>query len=73
MMTLLSQMSDDQLALLGCGGALLAAFTVMAVSYHIGRLVRRESGQSGSVLGGEIRPQVGPTVAAAQASRRRAA
>ena len=34
------QLSDDQFALLGCAGALGAAFTVMAVSYHIGRLVR---------------------------------
>jgi hypothetical protein len=39
-MDLFRQMSDDQLALIGCAGALAAAFTVMAVSYHVGRLVR---------------------------------
>jgi hypothetical protein len=39
-MELFRQLSDDQLALLGCAGALAAAFTVMAVSYHVGRLVR---------------------------------
>jgi hypothetical protein len=39
-MELIRQLSDDQLALLGCAGTLAAAFTIMAVSYHIGRLVR---------------------------------
>ena len=39
-MDLIRQLSDDQLALLGCAGALAAAFTIMAVSYHVGRIVR---------------------------------
>ena len=43
-MDLIRQMSDDQLALVGCAGALAAAFTVMAISYHLGRVVR--GGQS---------------------------
>jgi hypothetical protein len=73
MLTLLSQMSDDQMALLGCGGALLAAFTVMAVSYHLGRLVRGESGRSGPVHRAEVRSQVNPTVAATGTAQRRAA
>ena len=42
-MDMMHHFSDDQLALLGCAGALLAAFTVMAVSFHVGRLVRGES------------------------------
>jgi DNA-binding transcriptional LysR family regulator len=45
MTAFVSQMSDDQAALAGCGVALLASFTMMAVSYHVGRLVRRDSVQ----------------------------
>lgn len=45
-MTLMSQLTDDQLALAGCGGALLAAFLVMTVSYHLGVLVRRTGSQT---------------------------
>lgn len=41
-MDMLQNLADDQLALLGCAGALAAAFTVMAVSFHVGRLVRGE-------------------------------
>lgn len=44
-MELMQQMGDDQLALMGCAGALLVAFTIMAVSYHVGRIVRGESRQ----------------------------
>lgn len=40
-MTLLSQLTDDQFALASCGGALLAAFVVMTISYHVGVLVRK--------------------------------
>jgi hypothetical protein len=40
-MTLMNHLTDDQLALVGCGGALLAAFLVMTLSYHVGALVRR--------------------------------
>jgi arginine utilization protein RocB len=42
-MELMQQTGDDQLALLGCAGALLVAFTIMAVSHHVGRMVRGDS------------------------------
>jgi DNA-binding transcriptional LysR family regulator len=63
MTSLFSQMSDDQAALAGCGVALLASFTVMAVSYHVGRLVRRDAAHPAPELpvnvGVQSRPAAG--------------
>jgi hypothetical protein len=60
-MEFIRQLSDDQLALLGCAGTLAAAFTIMAVSYHIGRLVRGE----------RQAPRVVPLVTSASAAESR--
>lgn len=35
-------MSDDQMAILGCGAALLVSMVVMTLSAQIGKFVRRE-------------------------------
>ena len=67
-MGLMQQMSDDQLALMGCAGALLVAFTIMAVSYHVGRLVR---GESRRIDAPQVRTQ--PQGATADQQQRRAA
>jgi hypothetical protein len=45
-MTLLNQLTDDQIALVSCAGALVGAFAVMIVSYHVGALVRRSGSTS---------------------------
>lgn len=45
MMDLLSGLTDDQIALMGCVGLLLAAGTLMSLSYHLGCFVRRHVGQ----------------------------
>jgi hypothetical protein len=37
MFELLKTLSDDQIALLGCAGALTLAGTIMSLSYYIGR------------------------------------
>ena len=55
-MTLLSQLTDDQFALASCGGALLAAFAVMTVSYHVGVLVRKSG--SGDMQSSRTTPRV---------------
>jgi hypothetical protein len=39
-MAFLQNLTDDQTALLGCAGVLLAAFVTMSVSYHVGVIVR---------------------------------
>jgi len=39
-MAFLQNLTDDQTALLGCAGALLAAFITMSLSYHVGNAVR---------------------------------
>lgn len=73
-MTWMNQMTDDQLALVGCGGALLAAFLVMTISYHVGALVRRtgarhtEPAAPGAIAG--VRTEVAPL---SQRRERRAA
>jgi hypothetical protein len=36
-MNLLSTLNDDQIALLGCAGALLATGSLMSLSYFLGR------------------------------------
>ncbi len=73
-MTLLSQLTDDQFALIGCGGALFAAFAVMAVSYHVGVLVRRCGTRTPEVPGSQIRPRVGAAAGVeSELSGRRAA
>jgi hypothetical protein len=36
-MNLLSNLNDDQLALLGCAGALVSMGSLMCLSYYIGR------------------------------------
>jgi len=41
-MAYLQNLSDDQIAILGCCGALAISFGVMTISFHIGRLVRGE-------------------------------
>jgi hypothetical protein len=69
-MDLIRQLNDDQLALLGCAGALAAAFTIMAVSYHIGRLVRGDQ-QSRRVM--PIRSSSPAISSAAESRPRRAA
>jgi hypothetical protein len=61
-MTLLSQLTDDQFALASCGGALLGAFAVMAVSYHVGVLVR-QSGSRGNIAPSRTTPRVSPDAA----------
>ena len=48
---------DDQLALLGCGGALLASAFIMTLSYYIGR--QRTVGTAGAPLAG---PRVGQSL-----------
>ncbi|REJ72097.1 MAG: hypothetical protein DWQ34_13040 [Planctomycetota bacterium] len=70
-MDIVQGISDDQLALLGCAGALLAAFTVMGVSYHVGRLLRGEQSSTTSGLSRAIVPNVESQ--RAEASQRRAA
>lgn len=62
-MELMQQMGDDQLALMGCAGALLVAFTIMAVSYHVGRMVR---GDSRKFVAPQVRPQPQGTSAVQQ-------
>ena len=39
-MTFFQNLTDDQTAMLGCAGLLLAAFVTMSVSYHVGVIVR---------------------------------
>ncbi|QDU38314.1 hypothetical protein Mal4_26410 [Maioricimonas rarisocia] len=41
-MAFLQNLSDDQIAILGCCGALAVSFGLMMVSYHFGRIVRGE-------------------------------
>jgi hypothetical protein len=64
-MTLLSQLTDDQFALLSCGGALLAAFAVMTLSYHVGTLVRRSVPEAR----GNRAPLISPRISADAAVR----
>ncbi len=45
MLDVLQSASDDQVAILGCVTALLAAGTVMYLSYYIGPARRRELGR----------------------------
>jgi len=45
-MEFLSNLSDNQLALLGCVAALAASGTLMAVSYYAGRFSFRQAGKS---------------------------
>jgi hypothetical protein len=39
-MAFLQNLTDDQTAMLGCAGVLLAAFVMMSLSYHVGNAVR---------------------------------
>jgi hypothetical protein len=39
-MAFLQNLTDDQTAMLGCAGALLAAFVMMSLSFHVGNAVR---------------------------------
>lgn len=70
-MDMMQGMTDDQVALLGCAGALLTAFTVMGLSYHVGRLLRREHATTTSGLSRTTLPEVGSDKV--ETSRRRAA
>ena len=72
-MTLLSQLTDDQFALVGCGTALLAAFAVMTVSYHVGNLVRRHGSTSTNLHVAQRGMQTGVETADEQKSTRRRA
>jgi hypothetical protein len=38
-------MSDDQMAILGCGAALLISMVVMTLSAQVGKFVRREDAE----------------------------
>jgi len=61
-MTLLSQLTDDQFALASCGGALLTAFAVMTVSYHVGVLKRRSGSMSRDIQSSRQSPPVSTDV-----------
>ncbi len=67
-MDVMQPMGDDQLALMGCAGALLVAFTIMAISYHVGRFVR---GEQRTIPGPALRKQ--PSATEADQPQRRAA
>jgi hypothetical protein len=71
-MTWMNQLTDDQLALVGCGGALLAAFLVMTISYHVGALVRPTGARHTEPVapGAAVRTEVAPL---SQRTERRAA
>jgi len=42
-MDMLSHLTDDQIALLGCAGALILSGTAMSLSYYVGRFRSRTS------------------------------
>lgn len=46
-MEIFRNLTDDQLALLGCAAALVLSGTVMALSYFIGRARRHSGSQTG--------------------------
>lgn len=56
-------MSDDQMAILGCGAALLVSMVVMTLSAQIGKFVRRE----------DVEPQTESARVQPRDQRRRAA
>jgi len=60
-MTFLENLTDNQTAMLGCVGMLLAAFVTMAASYHVGLIVR--GGQTSTVRSQRRRIQAAGTSA----------
>jgi len=70
-MEIFHNLTDDQLALLGCAAALVLSGTVMALSYFIGRARKQSGSQPG--LGRDIISPPVPNDLAATPERRRVA
>ncbi len=49
-MNMFNQLSDNELAVLGCLGALLASVALMTISYHVGRLVQGDETRRAGAL-----------------------
>jgi hypothetical protein len=49
-MSMFNQLSDNELAVLGCLGALLASVAVMTISHHVGRLVQGDERRRADAL-----------------------
>lgn len=64
----LRTLSDNQLALLGCLGALVVSFGLVGGSYHLGRIFRQSRGETDALPAPRS-----AGVAQDQSTRRRAA
>lgn len=49
-MQIFSQLTDDQIALVGCAVALFVAGTLMSLSFYLGKSSRSDSNRSGQAF-----------------------
>jgi hypothetical protein len=72
-MEILSNLSDDQIALLGCATALVITGSLMCVSYFIGRGQTQHAGSKAPLTAVAQRPEAAIAGAAEDAEHRSAA